>query len=470
MTKLLRLAAEDYAVTPTCPYPTPRGGIRRCFVLAIAALAAVLLLGGTGCNRGAGAAVQSEETRTSSAPAAVTLVRPQRQTIRHRIEQPGQIQAFEQTPLYVKIPGYVHKVNVDIGDRVRGPRHDSAGNVIEPGQVLAQLWVPEVEEEVKHKEALVRQARAELEQTHKLLDAAEAQVESAEAFLERWRLEHERLEKLARPKAGIIDQQTVDETRHQWQAARARRNESQARRDKARLDIRVAEVRIEVAEADHRRQAALLQYATVRAPFDGVVAQRGVDTGHYLQPASGGSKGEPLFVVVRVDPVRIYVDVAEVDAVGINETVAARVRVQALKDLEFAGKVARSAWVLAPTTRTLRTAVDLENSHGKLRPGMYALATLWIEHPQVWTLPAAAVVTRDDETYCFCVKEGKACRTPLKLGVRAGAVVEVLKKQARPARPGELPEWEDPDGAEHVIADSSGALTDGQLVGSGEKP
>src|SRR5215471_20231896 len=100
--------------------------------LSAGSLGLVLLMGTAGCQH------KTEEPRTPAAatagPPSVTVVRPVRKTVKRTITQPGQIEAFEQAPLYVKIPGYIKAVHKDIGDRVR------------KGDLLAELWVPEMVE------------------------------------------------------------------------------------------------------------------------------------------------------------------------------------------------------------------------------------------------------------------------------------------------------------------------------------
>jgi multidrug efflux pump subunit AcrA (membrane-fusion protein) len=129
-------------------------------------------------------------------------------------------------------------------------------------------------------------------------------------------------------KDRVIDAQSRDETRNQCraaeaaleeadaraQSAEAARAEAAAKRDKADADLAAACNRLALAESNERRMRAMLAYARITAPFDGVVTDRRVHTGHFLQSAAGGSKGEPLFVVVRTDRVRVFVEVPEADA------------------------------------------------------------------------------------------------------------------------------------------------------------
>src|SRR5262249_54274624 len=131
---------------------------------------------------------------------------------------------------------------------------------------------------------------------------------------------------------------------------------------------------------DRQHVAALLEHARLRAPFDGVVTRRQTYVGHFVQPARGGDpQGPPLFVVVRTDPVRIFLDVPEALADAVRAGTPARVRVPALAGAEFDGRVARSSWQLDARTRTLRTEVNLPTPDGRLRPGMSAVTVLSVE-------------------------------------------------------------------------------------------
>jgi RND family efflux transporter MFP subunit len=403
----------------------------------------------------------------------VTLIKPERRTIYRGVEQPGTIEAFEQTPLHAKIAGYIETVHVDIGDRVN------------KGQVLAELSVPEMVEELKRKDALLAQAKAEVKQADAALAAATANLktavalvkeaeagrERADALAARWKSEYERLQKVKQ----TIPMQQLEETGYQLKAAeatraeveakvesaKAARDESAAKRDKAQADVSAATARQGVAEAARDREKALLDYAQIRAPFDGVVTRRNVDTGHFMQPNAGG-QSDVLFVVMSRDKVRIFVDAPETAAPLVGKGTPARIRVQALRGQEFRGAVTRTSWALDPKARTLRAEIDLDNPDGKLQPGMYAYATLTVERDKALSLPAVAVVTQPAGAFCFRVVDGKARRTPIETGLSGGGWIEVLRKQTGPAKDGESI-WEDFTGKEEIVANAA-ALTDGQKV------
>src|SRR5262249_22389392 len=203
-----------------------------------------------------------EEPSGPPAP-KVTVVKPQRQTVRRNIERPGyNVEAYQRTRLYAKIPGYVREWKVDIGASVR------------KGQVLAVLDVPEMEVELLERKAAVRQAEAEVRQ-------ARAAAERARAEGRHTQSQDERLAKVSQ--GGLLDKENVSEARFLFEAA-------QAGVEKAVADVAVAEERVEVARKRRDYTDTLLKYAEIRAPFDGVVTERNVTDGDFVKPPDG-SKG-----------------------------------------------------------------------------------------------------------------------------------------------------------------------------------
>lgn len=411
---------------------------------------------------------------------AVSVVKPERMTLRRSVRQPGSIQAYEQTPVFSKLAGYVKKWHVDIGDRVR------------EGDVLAEIWVPEMEVELKQKDAQVQQADAEVTQAKETAVAAEASLRSAEARVKetessrlRAQAEFQRMksqyERLARAgKNGVIDKESVEETLYGFKSAEAGleeieakvksaeagRDEYAAKFKKSQADVTVAQKHVTVATENREYVKALLQYAKLTAPFDGVITRRTVDTGHYVQPVTG-PKAEPLYNVERRDIVRVFVEVPEADAAWVQKDAAAVVHVQVIKGQEFAGKVTRTSYSLDRIARTLVAQIDLPNPKDQLRPGMYATATIIVEHPSSLTLPTVAVVTQGDVTqgyqsYCFLVKDGKLQKTQVEVGTRTPERVEILKKLVK-AGDGKSA-WADFSGTEQVVESNVSALRDGQEV------
>ncbi len=404
-------------------------------------LAAATLASLAGCHSPSSAATQEAASSTVAATstARVTAARPVRKTLRLESVQPGQIEAFEQTPLLAKLPAYVEKLYVDIGDRV------------EANQLLVDLFLPELKDELRQKEAALVQAQAEIELATAAVQAAEAAVTTsqanislmeagkirAEADVTRWQSQYARISQLVA--GGSLDRKLEDETRDSLKAAEAARGEAlakvaaakaalvQSRADlaKAKANQSVARARHQSAEADLSRVKALLQYTQIRAPYAGVVTERNVNRGDFVQPASTMT-ARPLVAVARTDVVRIFVDVPEMESPWVEAGRNGYVSVQALADRIVEGKVTRTSWVLG-ANRTLRTEMDLPNPKGLLRPGMYATAHVLLqERPDVYVLPLSAIGREGKQAFCRVVKGGQAVRTPITLGLQVGTDVEVV--------------------------------------------
>lgn len=423
-----------------------------CRVLVIAQI--LLVLAAAGCEQARQAGTrETATTKQGDVLVRVTPIRPERKTLVRKSEQPGEIVAFEEAPLHAKVTGYVKKVHVDIGDRVVGPRFDKTGAVVKPGQILAELSIPELDEELNQKQALVAQATAEIDQASAAIAVAEsaqvsaqakiaesqAAIEKDSADFDRWQSEYKRMSELAANKS--VAQKLVDETRNQLRAAQAAKDataaniksaeaqyaESVALVKKAKADHRAAQARLRVAAAEEQRLKALCSYGTIRAPFDGVISARNVHTGHLVQSAPAGLH-TPLLIVVRTDIVRIFVDIPETDAVLTQLQNQAQVRVPSLSAEMFPAQITRTAWVLNTGTRTLKTELDIDNKDGKLRPGMYAYAEIKVaERPNALSVPRTAILTEGSQSFCYAIDSaGKVIRVPLTVGIQAGPDMEIV--------------------------------------------
>ena len=435
---------------------------------------------GIGCNR---TPVATSATGASSSvmasavpPINVTPISPIRKILVRMVEQPGQVEAFQQAPLFAKVTGYVQKLHVDLGDTVSGPKYDETGKLVALGQVLCELDIPELSEEHAQKLALIEQANANVAQAQAAIEVAEAMVLSSQAKVaeleavtekdqanyDRWKSEAKRVAELA--KSGSVGQRVSDETESQFRAADADRRqtsakvrsamaliqESKALVDKAKADLHVAQSRFKVAIADAERTKTMLDYGQIHAPFDGRIAARNIHIGHLVR-ASGSNNDSPLLIVVRIDKVRVTVDVPEADAVLIHDGCDATVRIPSLPGSSFSGKVARSGWSLDPGTRTLRVEVDVENAAGTLRQGMYVTSELKAAvRENVLSLPRAAILVHDKATFCHTIDtSGKVQLVPVQLGIQSGIDVEIQSGLS---------------GDEQVIGANSAAFKPGQLV------
>lgn len=445
-----------------------RGVCRPCHLqmLAYVVLVVPTLVGCQKLPDVAGKATEKTEHRLRK----VAVIKPQRTTIRREVGQPGMIEAFERTPIVSKIPGYVLKWNVDIGDAIR------------KDDVLAELWVPEMDSELKLKEQQVLQAKKALAMSLAQIATAKARIDEAEAALSRseanneyWKGQSTRFASLV--KQSVLDKQSEEETKNQYRSAAAALSEAQAKIQSAKAVAQEmesardkAEVDVGAADAERQRQTDLVMYKVLTAPYDGLVTQRNINTRQFVQPATG-AQADVLYVVERIDVVRIFVSVPETDASWVRVGTPATIRVPALQGQQFKGVVTRTAWALNKVTRTLRAEIDLENPDRpnvgrRLRPGMYAYGTIEAEWPDVLTLPSSAVMIDGDvnvgyQSFCFLVEDGKVKRTAIETGIRNDKCVEVLKKRVTE---GDKSSWQSFSGSEEAVQGELAGIKDGETV------
>jgi HlyD family secretion protein len=445
-------------------------------------------LGASGCGHKSGI-----EFATSTKPPTIRLIQPGTRKIVRVIGQPSFIESYERTSIYPKPSAYILKWNVDIGDKV------------EKVDVLATLFAPELIEDLRTKKAAIVFDQERIALAKEVVEVAKAEIKSAEAHLAatevilhkyqaevvRWDTEVKRLERqVAR---SVIDPLVLFETTNQLKSSIAALDKAKAtiKRAKAELlgaratlentqvDVRVAEATLKVGESEERYAKAWVGYLTLTAPFPGVISARNANTYDFVGPTTGdpsayylapdvspSGTAAPIYVVDRLDIVRIFVDIPERDADFVHVGTKASVLARSFRDTEIPATVTRTSWALNMKSRTLRAEIDLTNPGGQLLPGMYAYVSVVIERPDVRALPFNALVHNGDQTVCWLYKSGKAVRTELEMGVSDDKWVEVTNR--RPPVPPEAPSdsvpWTPFDGTEQVIVGDLSALTDGADV------
>ena len=433
------------------------------------ACCALLLLATAGCRHGGKDETAAKAEGEAGKTAGIRVIHPEKRDIRMTVVQPGTVQAYEVTPIYSRISGYVQKYLHDIGARVKA------------GDVLIEMWIPDLVElhseaaaeakradvQIRVTESALRAADAKLETTIARIASAQAGIKRAQASYSRWESEYKRLEQLVAQR--VLDVQVRDETYRQFEEAAAARDQAEAAfseakssrdqasadRDRARVDVEAAKAQLAVAQAKEREARVNVEYGQIKAPYPGVITQRNVSPGDYLQPG-GGTNGRPLFIIEQTDPLRVFMGVPELASFFVKEGDTALIRFQAIPGATREGKVVRSGFSLNPMTRTLQTEIDIHNSDGYLHPGWYVTVTIVVDRKQVWAMPSNAILYLGQQDYAvFLQINNKLARVPVIVGPSDDTYTEILRKYV-PGDPKNPPyantvDWPTLDGTEDVL-------------------
>lgn len=357
-------------VSPHPPVPSPSvpAGRRVFLVLALGALLLAVLAGFTIISRVQARAQLESDAIDNSIP-TVSVIHPKRGPAQFEIDLPGNIQAFEEAPIYARATGYLKRWITDIGTRV------------ESGQLLAEIETPELDEQLN-------QARAALAQ-------ANANLEIARISAERW----QRLQK-----TDSVSQQDTDERVATWHAR---------------------EADVKAAEANVQRLVELTHFKELTAPFAGIITVRTVDVGTLITAGSG----HEIFRLAKVDPLRVYLDLPQAYSQMVRAGDEAALAFSEMPGLSFTGKVVRTAGAINPVSRTLLTEVQVPNADGKLLPGAHAMVRIHIvstEQPVV--VPVNTLLFRNEKGVQVGIVESNSTvrLASVTIGRDYGTAVEIV--------------------------------------------
>jgi RND family efflux transporter MFP subunit len=326
-----------------------------------------------------------------NAARTVSVVKPGEAPAILSLDLPGQAQAYMQASVYAQTTGYLKKWNFEMGSQVK------------EGDILAEIDTPQVDEQLNQAQATLKQAQAGL-------DLARVTDQRDQDLLQR----------------KVIARQDFDN---------------------AESDFRAKEGTVNADEAVVMRLQALESFKVLKAPFDGIVTVRNTDIGAMVNSGSGN----PLFIVARVKPLRIYINVPESMAHQVAVGDKADLKFNEFPDRTFAGKVVRTAGAIDPTSRTLLTEVEVPNENGQLLPGAYMQVRLSAGgSKQSLLLPANTLLFRPEGTMVGVVgADHKVKLKKIKIGKDLGTHLEIVQ--------GLLPD-------DQVILNPSSSLATGQTV------
>lgn len=412
--------------------------------LFLAISAGLLLACCTGCPTQRAANTKGKQSARDTLVTVQTRS-PERTSLPRTMTQPATVHAYFQAEVYAKVAGYLQQLNVDIGD------------VVKEGDTLAVIGVPELVKQHERQQATVERLQAELQRTQAAVELAVAGVEAAVAAhdqvqaeiakaaaqLKAYQAEYTRVQGLVSEKA--VASRLLDEAREHFESAQAAKQAAEAavrsadanvtvakaNLSVANADLEVSRARIREAEREQEETAVLLDYATLRAPFDGIVTERNVDPGDLVRDTQAASTAphQPLFTIAGLDRVRVRVPVPEDDAEWLTVGDPATVHLRGLPGRAPNRKVSRAAGSLDENTRTMTVEIDVPNPDGSLLPGMFGEATITLEEKaDALVLPATAI--RHDESgrsYVYVVAADDAILVvDVTTGLDDGKQVEIV--------------------------------------------
>ncbi|RUL80099.1 efflux RND transporter periplasmic adaptor subunit [Dyella choica] len=347
------------------PAAKPSRGAR-LVLLGLGALLAVLA--GFGITKRVHARRELTADTNRNAITTVATITPKASPGDQDLTLPGTVASWQDAQVYARTTGYVAKWYVDIGAKVK------------KGQRLADLDTPDVDNQLLQGKAQMRTDQANL---------AFAKVTA------------DRYAKLATQ--GLVAQQLADQYMAQYRAGTAT---------------------VQADEANVARLQSLQDFKFIHAPYDGIVTQRNLNIGALVD---AGANGGNLFVIADTSKLRVYVDVPETYAASVHTGMPVDVSLNTYGARPITGSVARTADALDPSTRTLRTEVDVDNASQQLLPGVYANVKLNVSTATSHYIVPANVLLFRAEGLRVALVDGQqhVHLQPITLGRDFGNTVEI---------------------------------------------
>ncbi|NOR66579.1 MAG: efflux RND transporter periplasmic adaptor subunit [Woeseiaceae bacterium] len=178
---------------------------------------------------------------------------------------------------------------------------------------------------------------------------------------------------------------------------------------------------MDALNASYELKQLSYSYTTIRAPISGVVSSRDIKLGQHLMA------GASAFKITDTSKLIAYLLIPQVELSKISAGDTARVRVDAMPEVEFAATIARISPMIDPLNGTFKATATIENQDGHLAPGMFGRFNVAYEkHSGALLIPAAAVIEEDNETVVYVVNDGSANRRAIEVGIESDGLVEVL--------------------------------------------
>lgn len=347
----------------------PVSKAKRLLAAAVCVAACLAVLVGYGIYSRAHAEAALARTTEADAVLHVRTVQPKLGTPSEELVLPGNIEAYNDTPIYARTNGYLKRWYVDIGAHVKA------------GQLLAEIETPEVDQQL-------RQARAQLA-------TAQADSRLAKSTAERWKNLR---------KTDSVSPQEAEEKSGDMES-------------KVALE--------DAAHANVRRLEELQGFKKIYAPFSGVITARNVDIGDLINAGSTGTAKE-LFHLAAVQQMRVYLQVPQVNVHAAMPGAEVELALPETPGKRITAHITRTSNAIDPSARTLRVEVDIPNTQGTLAPGEYVQIHLKLPRPaNALIVPVNGVLFRSEGITAAVVRGDHVELQTITIGRDFGDELEV---------------------------------------------
>ncbi len=331
-----------------------------------AALAVVFFV----CRARHGRANSISETPTAP---SVAVVKVTREDVYRENRIAAEFRPYAEVTLNAKVSGYLERIDVDIGDKVKA------------GQLLATLEVPELRDQLDS--AMASELQAEVDYTNSHLIST-------------------RMTAVNQQHPNLVAEQDLDTAQAKSASAAAT---------------------IAAARAEVEKYLILSNYTRITAPFDGVITWRYADPGALIQAGTASdTQAMPLVRISDNYRLRLDVPVSVEDVKDIHTGDQVDVEVESLSGKTFTGKISRTTQRVETQTRTMITELEVPNPDLEIVPGMYARVLLKLErHSNALAIPIQAVSGEKNPTVYVVNAANEIESRPVTLGLETPDKYEI---------------------------------------------
>jgi len=407
----------------------------------------LILLAGiiSGCAAlgGLGKKQENVQQTAESQKVPVEVATARVDAIQNEKEFSGVLKPINEAMVIPQIPGKVSKVHVKVGQQVK------------EGDVLIELEAGDVEQQIAQAQAAYEASKASVELSKKRLSELESQKSKMEAEISKIDKQIDDAQKaLAQAKQAIEPEIAMLEemrqkgaiTDEQFEEQKAKLEEQlkplqdgleklvqqKAALEKSKLEIESA---IKSMPYDSKTLDAQLNQAKTAldaakgaadklkllSPIDGVVSSLSVQTGQMAAQAS------PPVTVIDMTALILDIRLSEFDVVKVQPGQKVDVYVDAAGSQPVEGVVEWVSPSTDPRSQAYGVRIKIDNSPGKLRPGMFARAGLVLDKKEnAVVVPKRAIVRQGDKAYVFVIKGGSVERREVQVGMDDGERIEVI--------------------------------------------